>query len=180
MKYLNVSFLLSIALLIGSQWTSQAATTNVSFGSFFFNPKDVTIHVGDSVMWSGPAGHTVDPFCGAVTTCTHTFDSTGNFPYQCSVLGHASLGMTGIVRVVEAPAVPALLSQPAVNEAGQFEFTVSSTANRTNIIEATTNAASVPVWVPVATLIPTNATFRYTDTNTEGFHLKLYRVVQPE
>ena len=61
--------------------SASAATTNVTYGDFFFSPVVVTIHVGDTVNWT-PAGsdrHTLlgtgsDPMCGGVNLpCNHTF-----------------------------------------------------------------------------------------------------------
>src|SRR5438477_1035649 len=89
--------------------TVRAATNHVAFGSFFFNPKSLTINVGDTVVWSNQGGsHSVtgtgsDPICGnpiGISTCTHTFTNAGTFPYIC--IPHQGLGMTGVVVVVVA------------------------------------------------------------------------------
>ena len=107
---------LAVVLLAGGNL--RAATNHVAFGSFFFNPKSLTINVGDTVIWSGPAGsHSVtgrpgsDPLCGSavgISTCTHTFSTAGTFPYIC--IPHQGLGMTGIVSVVTATMVPPSVS----------------------------------------------------------------------
>jgi autotransporter-associated beta strand protein len=86
------------------------ATTNVSYGNFFFNPPIVTITAGDTVVWTQTGGgHSVtgtgaDPMCGDVnvTTCTVTFTQAGSYPYKCRV--HVgSQNMTGLVVVVSRP-----------------------------------------------------------------------------
>ena len=109
-----------IGLLVLSAYGVDAATTNVSFGAFFFNPKTVVINAGDTIVWSlasGTANHTVtgtgaDPMCGAGNIgsgCQHVFPTAGTFPYDCATPGHAGAGMTGLVMVVAAlpPKVPA-------------------------------------------------------------------------
>ena len=70
---------------------SVAATHTVSFGNFAFNPKSLTVNVGDTVNFSETFGgsHTVtgqnaaEPFCGGgfVTNCSVTFNAAGTFPY---------------------------------------------------------------------------------------------------
>lgn len=121
MKHLNKSLLFVFATLLGlvvCHPAGAAITTNVTFGTFFYNPKSILIHVGDTITWTGPAGHTVtgtgaETLCGGatVTTCTHTFQNVGTFAYQCITPGHAAQGMTGLVTVVSAPAnVPPTVS----------------------------------------------------------------------
>jgi plastocyanin len=121
MKFPNKNLLFVFAALLGlavCRPAGAAITTNVTFGSFFYNPKSILIHVGDTITWTGPAGHTVtgtgaETLCGGstVTTCTHTFQNAGTFAYQCITPGHAGAGMTGLVTVVSAPAnVPPTVS----------------------------------------------------------------------
>lgn len=87
-----------------------------------FQPSSVTIHVGDTVMWTWDfGGHTVtsgsscsapdNKFCSpsniadcsasptsnAGATYSHTFTSAGTFPYFC--IPHCQMGMTGAVIV---------------------------------------------------------------------------------
>ena len=107
--------LLSIVILT---WASDlpATTNTVSFGSFFFNPNNLTINTGDTVVWQGDSqfpSHTVtgsgaDPICGSgtVVSCSHTFNTPGTYPYACILPGHASFGMTGVVTVVSTTNLP--------------------------------------------------------------------------
>jgi plastocyanin len=167
-----------------------AATTNISFGAFFFTPRIVTISEGDTVVWTLAPGqvanHTVtgsasDAICGpglVGSGCQHTFATAGNFPYICATFGHAGAGMTGLVQVVRSPPAPALLTNLVRLPDGQFRFTVKTTANRTNIVQASTNP--VPSnWMPIGTLVPGSNSFVFTDTNAPGFRLRFYRVVEP-
>ena len=170
--------------------TVRAATTNVSFGSFFFNPKVVTIKAGDTVAWTLGSGqtasHTVtgtgsDSICGpgnAGSGCQHTFTTAGMFPYICTTTGHAGLGMTGLVQVVSSPVSPALLTNAARLPDGEFQFTVVSTANRTNIVQASTNLFTTN-WISIGTVVPGSKNFVFTDTNSTVFGLRFYRVLQP-
>lgn len=89
-------------------------------GALTFSPAAMTIRRGDTVTWRfASAGHTVTSgssctadnlFCSPDDTrCTaarlssggdsysHTFNTTGTFPYFCAV--HCSLGMTGTITV---------------------------------------------------------------------------------
>src|SRR6266516_2765723 len=71
-----LALLFAIAIQFHFGGRAVAATVNVSFGNFSFNPKNVTIHVGDTVVWTNTGGgHTVtgdgaDPFCGSLTIPT--------------------------------------------------------------------------------------------------------------
>jgi plastocyanin len=173
-------------LLIASMPAAIAATNTVTFGSFFFNPSTVNIKVGDTVVWSGSFGHTItgtgaDPLCGPVTTgCSHTFNTPGSFPYLCAAPGHASSGMTGLVVVAAAPtpAIPALLTNLTMLSNGMSRFEVFSTAQRTNLVQASTNLA-LSNWTTISTVVPANTNFIVTDSNAPGFQLRFYRVVQP-
>lgn len=182
---------ISALFLFASSFAVVGATTNVSFGAFFFNPKIVTISEGDTVAWTLQAGqiadHTVtgtgtDPICGAGIIgngCQHTFPTAGSFRYICATFGHAGAGMTGLVQVVRTtPPTPALLTNLMRLPNGQFRFTVNTTANRTNVVQASTNP--VPSnWVPIGTNVPANNSFIFTDTNAPGLRLRFYRVVEP-
>lgn len=180
-------FLFIFGLLFSGSWASYATTVSVRYGSFFFDPAVVTINVGDTVSWnSGLGSHTVegtgtDPICGgAFLPCSHTFNTPGTFPYECTVLGHAAAGMTGTVIVAGSPGpAPAQLTNGVHLSNGQFRFTVVSTANHTNIIQASTNLAWSSNWVPLMTMVPTTNIFTFTDTNAIGMRLRFYRVVQP-
>ena len=89
-----------------------AATVQVSIVGTSFNPKVVTVNVGDTVVWSnGQNVHTVSPnggvtesFCGgfSITSCSHVFNRTGSFAYHCN-FHENSHSMTGLVMVVAAP-----------------------------------------------------------------------------
>src|ERR1041384_7814638 len=79
-----------------------STVTNVTYGSFFFSPKVVSIKVGDAVQWNGAGSHTLlgtgsDPICGGASLpCSHTFNTAGTYTYQCTLPGHAAAGMTGM------------------------------------------------------------------------------------
>src|SRR6266513_2662349 len=107
----GLAFVIAMQFVLGERVI--AATTNVSFGNFSFSPKSVTIKVGDTVVWTNAGGsHTVtgdgsDPFCGnnaIPTSCSHTFNTAGTFPYHC--IPHQSIGMTGTVIVQAVSGTP--------------------------------------------------------------------------
>jgi|ERR1051325_138745 plastocyanin len=184
---------LASAWLVTAGWLSlipmpaAAATSNVTYGSYFFSPKVVTINVGDTVAWSVGGGvHTVlgtgsDPICGGdVLPCSYTFPAPGSFPYICTEPGHASFGMTGLVIVATAPPPPpAMMTNLLMLTNGQFEFTVLTTPNRTNIVQATTNLTSPVNWVPLSTSRPSSNSFLFLDSNAPAFRIRIYRVVEP-
>lgn len=188
MKALRVNFILLCALgAILPSATLFSATTNVTTSGFTFVPAVITINAGDTVIWTGLGGvHSVtgddptEPLCGSnfPPSCTNTFNAPGSYAYHC--IPHQSFGMTGLVHVLAPPTVPAMLSEPQALPGGDFQFTISSTANRTNVVEATTNAANQAAWDTVATLVPTNTPFLFIDSNASSFPLRFYRVVQPE
>jgi plastocyanin len=87
-----------------------AATHNVTVRDFVYDPADLTIEVGDTVVWTNTQGsHNVrsDTLAfnsGAVRsgnwTFQHTFASAGDFRYHCTLHGSAGgFGMSGVVRV---------------------------------------------------------------------------------
>jgi plastocyanin len=129
-----------------------AATNHVAFGTsgLTFSPKNLTINVGDTVIWSGPAGggHSVtgrpgsDPLCGnaiGISTCTHTFSTAGTFPYIC--IPHQSSGMTGVVVVVTAPMLPpsVSLASPAAGAVFAAPADVAIQANASDADGSVTN-----------------------------------------
>ncbi len=177
--------LLALCLGAGPE-KARAATTNISYGSFFFNPKAVHIQVGDTINWnSGSGSHTLlglgsDPICGgAALPCSHTFNTSGSYAYECTVPGHAGAGMTGLVVVAGAPIMPAVLTNATHLANGQFRFTIITTANRTNIIQASTDLGSPANWVSINTNIPTTNRFDFTDINAGSLRLRFYRIVEP-
>jgi plastocyanin len=175
------SFLLAISL------TARAATNFVAFGGInsTFRPDTLTINVGDTVIWTNAGGpHTVtgagaEPLCGAasVSACTNTFTTAGSFSYVCNF--HFFSGMTGLIVVNgDSAAVPVLTNTLRLTN-GFLTFTVLNTADRTNIIQTSTNLASSNNWVPIATLVPNTNRYDFTDSNSPSFNLRFYRVLLP-
>jgi len=178
---------LSASLAGSACFHAGAAVTHiVTYGSFFFNPKTITINVGDTVLWTNSSGtHTLlgtgsDPICsGAALPCGHTFNTPGTFAYECTVPGHAGLGMTGTVVVVSTTLAPARLTNAMRLPNGQFQFTIIGTANHTNTIQASTNLLNPTNWIALSTTVPATNTFTFTDSNAPALQLRFYRVVEP-
>ena len=71
-----------------------AETKNVAAKDFAFDPKTISINVGDTIMWTneGAVPHTVSADDGSFDsgnldkggTFSHTFDKAGTFAYHCS------------------------------------------------------------------------------------------------
>lgn len=181
------TFVTCVLCLMSPLDVLKAATTNVTTSGFTFVPSVITINAGDTVIWTNLSGiHSVtgedpaEPLCGSnfPPSCTNTFLVPGSYAYHC--IPHQSFGMTGVVNVLAPPAVPAVLSQAQTLPSGELQFTIDSSANRTNVVEASTNAASPAAWSSIATLVPTNTPFLFIDSNASSFPLRFYRVVQPE
>ncbi len=99
---------LGLVLLLTAAGPASAATASVGVADFRFSPHTITIHAGDTVVWSstGPSAHTVTADAGgfdsgslnAGQSFSHTFPSAGTFAYHCQF--HQSLGMVGTVVVL--------------------------------------------------------------------------------
>ncbi|MBC8002597.1 MAG: hypothetical protein H7X97_08425 [Opitutaceae bacterium] len=82
----------------------------VTYQDSGFDPNDLTIQIGETVLFTNRGGmHTVtgtglDPFCGndMVSSCVHTFNQAGVFGYRCE--SHQS--MTGSVTVIDSNVRP--------------------------------------------------------------------------
>lgn len=184
----NLIFIIAFILLFLAN-SAIAMTTNVDYGNFSFTPSDITIQAGDTVIWKNQGGaHNVvgdtpgTTLCGCAGTSiagyTNTFTVPGDYLYHCSF--HQSFGMTGIVRVVSAPLTPALLTNPVGFTNGGFTFTVISTANHTNIVQASSDLASGSNWISLSTNFPETNVFTFVDSNAALFSNRFYRVVQPQ
>lgn len=90
--------------------------------NFVFNPTDVTIPVGTTVVWVNQDGapHTATADDGAAfksdllskgQSFSHTFDKVGDFPYFCELHGSAGgQDMAGTIKVVAADQAPPLVA----------------------------------------------------------------------
>jgi plastocyanin len=140
----------ALALVAFTMPAAFAATTNVNVGgaTFTFNPAIITIHVGDTIVWTNQGGfHTVtgtgaEPMCGSGTlagSCSHTFLNAGSFAYQCNF--HVFFGMTGLVNVASSASVPPVVSiaGPADDAVFSAPADVTIIANATDASHAVTN-----------------------------------------
>ncbi|MCL6511430.1 MAG: right-handed parallel beta-helix repeat-containing protein [Anaerolineae bacterium] len=98
-----------------------AANVNVTIAGFAYSPKNLTVRIGDAVVWQNndSAPHTVTANNGSFDSgvmasgavYSHTFTTTGVFSYFCAI--HPS--MVGSVRVINET----LVHLPIVVRAGQ-------------------------------------------------------------
>ena len=108
--------------------TAFATVHQVNSGMFYYTPSELTINVGDTVVWINDGGtHNVNgninsitgnsfdnpesfdsPYTSTVgaTIYTHVFNIEGTYNYDCSVGTHALQGMVGQINV----------EQPFINE----------------------------------------------------------------
>jgi plastocyanin len=108
----------------------------VPMANFVFNPQDVVVPVGATVIWvnqdGAPHTATADPSTSSGPAGTlfksellstgqqfrHTFDQIGEFPYYCELHGSAGgVDMAGKIKVVPADQAPPLVAAaPALAE----------------------------------------------------------------
>jgi plastocyanin len=100
----------------------KANELNVPMLNFEFNPKEVVVPVGATVVWVNQDGapHTATADDGALfksdllskgQSFKHTFDKAGEFPYFCELHGSAGgQDMAGIIKVVPADQAPPLVA----------------------------------------------------------------------
>jgi glucose/arabinose dehydrogenase/plastocyanin len=96
-----------------------AVTVDVQIRNFSFSPKDVTVNVGDTVVWTqfDAVNHTVTSgtacssdgtfnsgFLSSGQTFSYTFATAGSFPYFC--IPHCLSGMVGSVTVQSTANTP--------------------------------------------------------------------------
>ena len=187
MKY----FLLPLFLLLG--FTTSAQTTHqVLVANMSYTPSELTIEVGDQVTFILEGGmHDVnfnisvltgEPFDNPVEITslpmqsepgemgTITFDVPGTYNYDCSMYGHASMGMVGSI-IVEETAAQSLSvdvdsyyhSLPSETCTAHFDVT-NLTAQDLSVIVTRTSDADIPSYFcwgvtcyPPATNVSTNA-----------------------
>ena len=139
-----------------------AAGASVSIVDFAFNPASVTVQVNDSVTWTwvGPTVHTTTSDTGlwdsgfmgpTVPTFSHTFASSGSFPYLCTV--HPFMTASVIVN----PAPPSGADLGISMSASPNPDVVSNQLSYT-IVVANAGPADVPDAVVTGSL-PANAAF---------------------
>jgi len=107
-----------VVLLLNLTGGARADCFTVQVQNFSFNPPDLTITEGDTVVWqwvNGTHSTTSDdcPCCVCLWDSTvqptgcppyeyqFTFETAGEYNYHCSV--HQALGMLGVVHVMPAP-----------------------------------------------------------------------------
>jgi plastocyanin len=127
-----------------------AATTLVRIGesglNFFFNPTNVTINVGDTVLWTNTVTRAHDTTHNPATgtplwasspftrpnTFAFTFSQPGSYPYICDTHRFSNPEQTGSVTVVTAGLPPSIaITSPAngatFTGAGGFSFAANAT-----------------------------------------------------
>ena len=123
---LGAGVLVALFALLPVVWAAPpAATKNVALMDNVFDPKAITVNVGDTVTWmdKGQNEHTVtadngsfdsgDLKVGEKTSFSFTFTKAGTFAYHCKYHGGAGgVGMSGTVMVQAASAARTPASLP--------------------------------------------------------------------
>lgn len=107
MKILFVFLLVSVVLIAGCAQTAAPSGKSVNIQSFAFSPADLTVNLGDTVVWTNKdsVAHTVTSDSGTELdspqipngqTYSHKFATAGTFTYHCSL--HPSMKGTITVK----------------------------------------------------------------------------------
>lgn len=192
----NTLLLTAAAGLLLGDTTLPAATNVVRIGNYFFNPTNLTINVGDTVLWTNTTATTATHdststnaafawASGDLTPAKRTFSlvftNAGTFPYMCARHVLAPLPanrhpeQTGTVSVVSANVPPPVLSEPARLPDGRFRLTMSGTAGQSYTIEI---SISLTNWSPLLTNVAPANSFNVTDSTSTNVLLRFYRVRQ--
>lgn len=151
-NFAGFAFLLVGMTLLGTQFLSASAqnqTFSIGVQNNFFDPTDLTLEAGDSIMWLNNSGfHDVVSTSGPESfssgnpgvgwTFTRQFNVPGNYTYVCTI--HS--GMEGSLTVLPA-------SQPTDTPIASMTATLSATA--TMIMTGTAIPTGTPVISATAT-----------------------------
>ena len=113
--------ILLLQLFLFATLSVQSETIQVTAQNFSYTPANITINVGDTVVWTNTGGtHDVNGTTNSITgnpfdnpedfdsettntigsvIYTHIFTSAGEYNYDCSVGSHAANGMVGTINV---------------------------------------------------------------------------------
>lgn len=183
------------SLLVGTA-NLHAATNVVQIGNYFFNPTNLTVNVGDTVLWTNTTAASVahdttstnaafpwssGQLSGSIRTFSLRFTNVGTFPYLCAthVLAFNPANrhpeQTGTVSVVSANVPPPFLADPTRLPNGQFRLTVLGIAGQSYTTEISTNLTT---WSPLVTNVAPVNSFNITDSTAPGVLLRFYRTRQ--
>ena len=117
----NTLYTIIIICSLAFSQTTYTVNAGMNGSSFYFNPSNLTIEQGDVVIWINDGGcHDVNGNINSITnspfgnpetfdsptTCdtgaeifSYTFNTPGNYDYDCSVGSHAANGMVGSISV---------------------------------------------------------------------------------
>jgi plastocyanin len=198
MKQKKLILLIAVTLFGGL--TLPAATNVVLIGNYFFNPTNLTINAGDTVLWTNTAAAASPsiahdststnlafiwgsgPLTSTNRTFSLTFSNVGTFPYICAthVLAfnpsQRHPEQTGTLFVVSANLpTNSILTEPARSPDGQFRFTIQGVAGQTYTTEVSSNLTD---WSAILTNVAPANTFNVTDSTAPGVLLRFYRARQ--
>lgn len=152
--------LLRLALAAGALWlltpgTGRAASSDVAVGETAFTPSEITIQIGDSVVWTNQSNgyHTVtidgfdDPYAACIPATgigcmapgdqfEEGFDIAGRFAYHCRVHN----GMAGTVVVLSGQTT----SSTTTTTSSTATTTTSPTTSTTPPDQSTVTQAPLP------------------------------------
>ena len=190
MKFILLPLFLLMSFTISAQTTHQVLVANMSY-----TPSELSIEVGDQVTFILEGGmHDVNFNNSSLTgesfdnpveitslpvqsepgeMGTITFDVSGTYNYDCSMYGHASMGMVGSIIVEETEAQSLFVDvadyyYSAFGEQCTAYIDVTNTSNQDLMFHvtrsSTTDLTNYFCWGP--TCYPPNSNETYTSTNS--------------
>ena len=185
-----VSHLLAAALLFAlAQAPIFGATNLVKIGDYFFNLTNITINVGDTIIWSNSVSTSHDSTSDLETnvwaspnltalsrTFAFKFTNPGSYPYICKQHIAAHPEQTGTVSVVTMtntpPAAVTILNTRFNGSAFSFSFATQVGYNYTGQVTPSLNPVS---WFTLTNLAGNGSVVQFTDSNLTNSP-RFYRV----
>jgi plastocyanin len=173
MKYVlgTGAALLALAVAIGVLRPGiEAATETVGLTDSTFEPANLTINAGDTVMWEWnsalPHSVTADDgsfdsgtLTGDTNTFTQTLNTPGTYAYFCVVHGApGGQGMAGTIVVQQGADTPTATNTTGATNTPESTAEPTDTPEATNTPEPTFTTQTTPTAPPVLDAIPISAT----------------------
>ena len=157
---------LLVAAAVSLPFAASGADRKVTIKNTAFNPRNVTVGVGENVVWTNEddTEHTVtssefdsNPNCPGVAgvlqdcmtkgeTFQHTFDQPGEFPYRCklhdSMTGVVTVAAAQVTTTTQAPTTTTLA--PTTSSTAATTTTTRQLATSSTLPSSTTTSSTVP------------------------------------
>jgi plastocyanin len=140
----------------------RAGDPGVTIADFLFSPGSITIHVGDTIVWTnnGPSAHTATANNGSFDTCvlqkgrsaSVTFHNPGTFDYHCSIhpfMHGAVVVLASTKTTPSAPKTTPSSTTPSTSNNSSTPSSGSSTNSTSSASPSTPSAGSNQATLPM-------------------------------